>query len=129
MGGRAVSEEADVAQPRGRHQLFEIFPLTVFLAEGKDGRAHREQLFLTLVLPGHVPLRRQVVVGAGCHGGPGGPDPESVPQRWAVSLHVLCLQEGSGIHREQGPNPLRDLSMEDSRLVGQSLPGGPWRRR
>lgn len=109
--------------------LFEIIPLTVFLAEGKDGWVRWEWLFLTLVLPGHVPLRRQVVVGAGCHGEPGGPDPESVPRGWAASLHVLCLQEGGGTHQEQGPNPLHDLSMEDSCLVGQSLLVGPWRWR
>lgn len=37
----------------------------------------------------------------------------------------LCLQEGGGIHWEQGPNPLHNLSMEDSCLVGQSLLHGP----
>lgn len=103
--GGAVSGEGDVAQPRDRHQLFEIFPLTVFLAEGKDGGARWQQLFLPLVLSGHIPLRRQVVVGAGCHRGLGGPDLESMPWGWAASSRVLCSQEGGGIHQEQGPNP------------------------
>lgn len=40
--GRAVNEEGDIAQLRDRHHLFEIFPSTVFLAEGKDGQAHWE---------------------------------------------------------------------------------------
>lgn len=54
--------------------------------------------------------------------GDGGPDPKSMPQGWAVSSHVLCLQEGGGIHGEQGSNPSHDLSTEYSCLVGQSLP-------
>ena len=52
MGGGAVGEEGDIAQPRDRRQLFEIFPLTVFLAEGKDGQARWECWFAAWCLLG-----------------------------------------------------------------------------
>lgn len=42
MNGGAGSEEGGIAQPWDKHQLF---ALTVFLAEGKDGLAYWEQLF------------------------------------------------------------------------------------
>lgn len=63
-----MSEEGDVAQPRNWHQLFEISPLTVFLAEGKDGRVRWELVLLALP-QGHVRLCREVVGGAGCQAG------------------------------------------------------------
>lgn len=63
-----MREERDIAQPRNWHQLFEISPLTVFLAEGKDGRVRWELVLLALP-QGHIPLCRQVVVGAGCQAG------------------------------------------------------------
>lgn len=43
--GEAGSEEGGIAQPWDKHQLFGAIPLTVFLAEGKDGLVCWGQLF------------------------------------------------------------------------------------
>lgn len=103
MNGGAGSEEGGIAKPWDKHQLFGAIPLTVFLAEGKDGLACWEQLFFTrgaswslfLVQTGvQVALTLRTCRGTGlvfpCFSG-----------RWRGSW-------------EQSPNLLRDLSMEDS---------------
>lgn len=47
MNGGAGNEEGGIARPWDKPQLFGAIPLTVFLAEGKDGLACLEKLFLT----------------------------------------------------------------------------------
>lgn len=112
MNGGARSEEGGIAQPWDKHQLF---ALTVFLAEGEDGLACWEQLFFYcgaswscfLVQAGvQVSLTLRTCLGTGLVF-------PFFSGRWWDSW-------------EQSPNPLRDLSMKDSCLMGQSFPVGPW---
>lgn len=74
MNGGAGSEEGGISQPWDKHQLF---PIAVFLAEGKDGLAYWEQFFLMLCFLVLFP----------CAGrGAGGPYPENMPWDWLVFL-------------------------------------------
>lgn len=115
MSGGAGREEGVVAQPCDKHQLFGAFPLTVFLAEVKGGLACWEQLFFllrcSLVL---FPCAGRVQVAPilrTCRGS---------------GLVFLCFSGRWWGSRAQSPNPLCDLSMENSCLVGHSIPAGPW---
>lgn len=64
--GREAPRSGLLTQPRGRLQLFEMLPLAVFAAAGKDGHV------LTLLLPGHISCHELVVAVAGARCMPGG---------------------------------------------------------
>lgn len=96
-------------------------PLTVFLAERKDGLACWEQLFFY-----RGASWSHFLVQAGCAGATGVQVVLTLTTNRGIGLVFHCFLGRWWDSWEQSPNSLHDLIMEDSCLVGQSFPVSPW---